>query len=64
MPIVGDVQNVLTDMLALLEAGQGKARCASAEAWWTQIELWRSKNCLKYDRNSPIIKPQYVVEKL
>jgi acetolactate synthase-1/2/3 large subunit len=33
-------------------------------AWWTQIEFWRSRNCLKYNKQSPIIKPQYVVEKL
>src|SRR5690606_3917377 len=31
---------------------------------WGQIEAWRGKHCLSYDRNSDIIKPQYVVEKL
>jgi acetolactate synthase-1/2/3 large subunit len=34
------------------------------KTWWTQIELWRGRDCLKYDRSSPIIKPQAVVEKL
>lgn len=64
VPIVGDVKNVLTDMLALLKQAKEKPDVAALNAWWTQIELWRSKNCLKYNRNSPIIKPQYVVEKL
>src|SRR5512135_2159026 len=63
VPIVGDVQNVLTDMLALLKQAKEKPNAEALNAWWTQIELWRSKNCLKYNRNSPIIKPQYVVEK-
>lgn len=33
-------------------------------AWWKQIEEWRAMNCLKYDRASEIIKPQFVLEKL
>ena len=64
VPIVGDVQNVLTDMLALLKQAKEKPDAAALNSWWTQIELWRSKHCLKYNSNSPIIKPQYVVEKL
>jgi acetolactate synthase-1/2/3 large subunit len=64
VPIVGDVKNVLTDMLALLKQAKEKPDAPALNAWWTQVELWRSKNCLKYNKQSPIIKPQYVVEKL
>ncbi|MBI1285210.1 MAG: acetolactate synthase 3 catalytic subunit [Thiobacillus sp.] len=64
VPIVGDVKNVLGDMLSLLKQAKERPDSAALNAWWTQIELWRSKNCLNYNRNSPIIKPQYVVEKL
>ncbi len=64
VPIVGDVKNVLNDMLALLKQAKDKPDATALTAWWTQIELWRSKNCLKYNKQSPIIKPQYVVEKL
>ena len=64
VPIVGDVQNVLADMLVLLKQAKEKPDAAALNAWWTQIELWRSKDCLKYNRNGAIIKPQYVVEKL
>jgi len=64
VPIVGDVKNVLGDMLSLLKQAKERPDVAALNTWWTQIELWRSKNCLNYNRNSPIIKPQYVVEKL
>jgi len=59
VPIVGDVKNVLDDC-CLVETVQGKNDAAALNAWWTQIELWRSKDCLKYNRNGSIIKPQYV----
>jgi len=64
VPIVGDVQSVLTDMLDLLKQAKEKPDAPALNSWWTQIELWRSKNCLKYNQNGAIIKPQYVVEKL
>lgn len=64
LPIVGDVRNVLTEMLALLKQAKDRPDAAALNTWWTQIELWRSKNCLKYNKQSPIIKPQFVVEKL
>jgi len=64
VPIVGDVQSVLGDMLSLLKQAKERPDAAALNAWWTQVELWRSRNCLNYNRNSPIIKPQFVVEKL
>ena len=64
VPIVGDVAGVLDEMLKLIKAGKEEAEAKAIKAWWTQIELWRAKNCLKYNHTSPIIKPQFVVEKL
>ena len=32
--------------------------------WWKSIEEWRSRDCLWFDNDSEIIKPQYVVQKL
>jgi acetolactate synthase-1/2/3 large subunit len=37
---------------------------AALKSWWAQIEDWRGRDCLKYDRASAIIKPQFVVQKL
>jgi acetolactate synthase I/II/III large subunit len=67
VPIVGDVKETLNDMMLLLEeafaAGQ-KPKSAELKTWWAQINEWRKKDCLKYDKNSGTIKPQAVVEKL
>jgi len=64
VPIVGDVGCVLDEMIKLIKASKEKAEAKAIKAWWTQIELWRAKNCLNYNHASPIIKPQFVVEKL
>jgi acetolactate synthase I/II/III large subunit len=64
IPIVGDVKDVLDEMLAFLKTTTEKPDAAALKAWWKQIEEWRSKDCLKYDRKSAIIKPQFVLEKL
>ncbi len=57
IPIVGPVQSVLADMLALLEQQQDDSlpdREALA-SWWSQIESWRASHGLW-------IKPRYQVE--
>ncbi len=64
VPIVGHVKDVLGEMLALLKAAKSGPDAEALAAWWAQIATWRAKDCLKYDRSSAIIKPQYVIEKL
>jgi acetolactate synthase-1/2/3 large subunit len=64
VPIVGNVREVLKDLIRQFEAAREKPDPEALKTWWTQIELWRSRDCLKYDRTSRIIKPQYVIEKL
>jgi len=64
VPIVGNVREVLQEMIRQLQASKEKPDPAELKAWWKQIELWRSRDCLKYDRAAKIIKPQSVVEKL
>jgi acetolactate synthase-1/2/3 large subunit len=68
VPIVGDVREVLTELLAQLEASNAKPNAnlnvQALKSWWIQINEWRGKDCLKYDRAANIIKPQFVVEKL
>jgi len=64
VPIVGDVGNVLRAMLKEIRERKAKPDTAALEAWWKQIEEWRAEDCLRYDRNSPVIKPQFVIEKL
>jgi len=64
VPIVGDVNAVLKVMLEQLkEVGRAPDGEALAK-WWQQIEQWRAKECLKYDKSSPLVKPQNVIETL
>ncbi len=64
VPIVGGVKEVLAEMLAQLAAGGERPDAAALADWWKQIEAWRSRDCLRYDRSSPVIKPQSVIEAL
>jgi len=64
VPIVGDVKDVLQEVIRQVEAGSIRPDAQALADWWKQIEEWRSRDCLKYDRKSTKIKPQYVVEKL
>ncbi|HVK56990.1 MAG TPA: acetolactate synthase 3 catalytic subunit [Burkholderiales bacterium] len=64
VPIVGNITDVLEELVRQIEAANAKPDQAALKAWWAQIELWRSRDCLKYDRTSNIIKPQSVIEKL
>jgi len=64
VPIVGDVKSVLADMLELLAESDKSANTNALKAWWQKIDAWRDRNCLNYNRDSAIIKPQYVIEKL
>jgi acetolactate synthase-1/2/3 large subunit len=64
VPIVGNVREVLDELLKQLESSKVRPDSEALKTWWTQIELWRGRDCLKYDRSSPIIKPQHVIQKL
>ncbi|NTV09573.1 MAG: biosynthetic-type acetolactate synthase large subunit, partial [Zoogloea sp.] len=64
VPIVGDVGEVLDEILKQLEAATAKPDLEAVADWWKQIEEWRRRDCLKYKRDSEIIKPQFVIEKL
>ena len=67
VPIVGDVRETLRDFSAAVEEVKAAGQKPNAKAladWWLRIEEWRKRDCLKFDRASKTIKPQYVVEKL
>lgn len=67
VPIVGDVGECMGSLLSLLDAAFSAGESTNTRAlkgWWEQINGWRKKDCLAYDRESGKIKPQFVVEKL
>lgn len=64
MPIVGDVREVLEEMIRQVEAATTRPDPESLAAWWKQIDEWRSRKCMQYKNSDEIIKPQFVVQKI
>ena len=64
IPIVGQVSQVLDEFIKVLTSSRKEPNASALEKWWAQIEEWRSQDCLKYDRDSELIKPQFVIEQL
>ena len=64
IPIVGQVAQVLDNILKAMDATDQKPNAGALQKWWQQIEEWRAQDCLKYDRESKIIKPQMVIEEM
>lgn len=65
IPIVGDVKDVLTELIAMIRETTVKPDEGALAQWWAQIESWRSRDCLQFDRsNKDVIKPQAVVDAL
>ncbi|MBI5783061.1 MAG: biosynthetic-type acetolactate synthase large subunit, partial [Gammaproteobacteria bacterium] len=64
VPVVGGAEPVMREMIKLLKASKQKPDQTALAAWWQQIDKWRAMNCLDYDHDSKLIKPQYVIERL
>ncbi|MDT3280742.1 MULTISPECIES: acetolactate synthase 3 large subunit [Shewanella] len=64
IPIVGSADSILDSMLALLDESNEHNDNDAIATWWNDIEQWRSRDCLAYDKSSGRIKPQQVIETL
>jgi acetolactate synthase I/II/III large subunit len=64
IPIVGDVKEVLVELIAQVKEAQSRPDAAALNAWWSQINDWRKRECLSYRKSDEVIKPQHVVETL
>ncbi|PWF23134.1 acetolactate synthase 3 catalytic subunit [Corticimicrobacter populi] len=64
VPIVGNVRDVLQEMIEQLRTAPEAPKAGRFEKWWQQIETWRGKQCLAYEPSDEVIKPQFVVQKL
>ncbi|WP_439242522.1 acetolactate synthase 3 large subunit [Lonepinella sp. BR2474] len=62
IPIVGSVDNVFSEFLALLQDENLAKSQSDLTEWWQQIAQWKAKKCLEFDRTSKEIKPQAVIE--
>ena len=64
VPVIGDAAAVLEAMLTEWQRRKMQPSAAALKAWWTQIEQWRARQCLRYEQTGNIIKPQYALERL
>jgi acetolactate synthase-1/2/3 large subunit len=64
IPIVGDVKEVLLELISQIREAQARNDPAALGAWWNQIAEWRGRDCLAYKHSTEVIKPQMVVQKL
>ncbi|MCL2541619.1 MAG: acetolactate synthase large subunit [Nocardioidaceae bacterium] len=64
VPIVGDVREVVTDLVAVLEAEQAAGRHGDYESWVAYVSGIRSRYPLGYDAPPVGLAPQHVIERL
>ena len=64
IPIIGDVGHVLEDMIKVWRSSQAKVDAKALKDWWKQIDEWRAVDCLKFNQDDKIIKPQYAIQRL
>ncbi|MDZ5459567.1 acetolactate synthase 3 catalytic subunit [Azohydromonas lata] len=64
IPIVGDVKEVLQELIAQIREAQQRPDQQALSHWWSQVNGWRQRECLSYKNSSEVIKPQFVVQKL
>lgn len=62
--IVGEIKNILPDLIDEIKARDTKPDADALAAWWKQIDEWRAMDCLKFEQDDTEIKAQYVVQKL
>ena len=65
IPIVGDIKEVLTEMLHKVKGVEGLGRQQKAWAEWrARIARWREERPLPYARNGKEVKPCEVIEEI
>ena len=64
IPVVGSADIIIDEMIRQIKESGRKPDAEELQKWWQQIDGWRKVDCLDYDRESKLIKPQFVVEKL
>ena len=64
VPIVGDVKLVLEDLISAFKALQENTSLNLSTDWQKTINLWKQKDCMRYEDDGTQIKPQKVIQKL
>ena len=64
IPIVGDIGNVLEDLLKVWKARGRKVDKGAVTKWWGQINDWKKVDCLSFKQTDKVIKPQHALSRL
>jgi acetolactate synthase-1/2/3 large subunit len=64
VPVVGDIAEVLADMIRIWNEAHPKVDASALTGWWKTINQWRARKCLSYKPNRDVIMPQYAIERL
>ena len=64
IPIVGEVKEVLRELIAQIRDATARPDAGDMSSWWKQINEWRRRECLAFKDSPDVIKPQMVVDKL
>jgi len=65
VPIVGDLREVIGDLLPELEREHGQHGKPDLEAWWQQLDAWRETFPLGFDEPSDgHLAPQHVISRI
>ncbi len=62
IPIVGDVKEVLLELMSQIREAANRPDASALSAWWSQINECRKSECLAYKGSSDVIKPQMEVD--
>ena len=64
VPIVGDAATVLEAMIGIWKEKKYQPNTKALAEWWSQIDVWRGRNCLAFNQEGQIIKPQHAIQRL
>lgn len=65
VPIVGDCRDVITELVAALEAEHAAGRRADLAGWWSQVDEWRTTYPLGYSEPpAGEVAPQQVIRRI
>ena len=65
VPIVGDCREVIADLITAVRAEHQAGKRGQHDAWWAQLDAWRTTYPLGYEEPSDgSLAPQYVIKRI
>ena len=64
LAVIGDATKILEALIAEMKKRKFKPHKTSLDKWWSQIEVWRKRDCLRFNQTGSIIKPQQAIKRL